>query len=171
MWIENRNFSLANEDPEKDQRNRETLMILIKKCRELTLHRIERTHVVYEMIGANAESFQHLEALTLEFHLPYLKYLKHMTKLKNVKILRLNQAFYDSGMNVPTSQMSDAIIGLIQGLGGRLREFSFQPLSQINSVYIMAACHEQLRDLVFLDITVSDEPVQLGQMLEILQHM
>jgi hypothetical protein len=35
----------------------------------------------------------------------------------------------------------------------------------------MAACHEQLKDLVFLDITVSDEPVQLGQMLEILQHM
>jgi hypothetical protein len=75
VWIGNRNFSLANEDPDKDQKNRETLMILIKKCRELTLHRIERTHVVYEMIGANAESFQHLEALTLEFHLPYLKYL------------------------------------------------------------------------------------------------
>jgi len=127
--------------------------------------------VVYEMIGANAESFQHLESLTLEFHLPYLKYLKHMTKLKNVKTLRLNQAFYDTGMNVPTSQMADAIIGLIKGLGGRLREFSFQPLSNVNSVYLMAACHEQLQDLVILDITVSDEPVQLGQMLEILQHM
>jgi hypothetical protein len=91
-----------------------------------------------------------------------------MTKLKNVKTLRLNQAFYDTGMNVVTSQMADAIIGLIKGLGGRLREFSFQPLSQINSVYLMAACHEQLQDLVILDITVSDDPVQLGQMLEIL---
>ena len=100
-------------------------MILIKKCRELTLHKIERTYVVYEMIGVNAESFHHLESLTLEIHLPYLKYLSHMTKLKNVKILRLNQAFYDSGMNIPTSEMSDAIIGLIKGLGGRLREFSF----------------------------------------------
>jgi|LauGreDrversion4_2_1035121.scaffolds.fasta_scaffold612436_1 hypothetical protein len=83
-------FTLNNPDPHLADKNKETLMALLKKCKELTLHRIEKTFVVYEFINLYSESFQHIQSLTLEFHLPFLKYLKYMTKLKNVRTLKLN---------------------------------------------------------------------------------
>ena len=57
LWIGNKNFSLDNPDPALNEKNRETLMIMLKKCKHLTLQRIEKTHQIYDFIGHYAESF------------------------------------------------------------------------------------------------------------------
>ena len=88
-----------------------------------------------------------------------------------MKTLCLNQAFYDSGLNTATSELSDAIISLVTGLGGKLKEFSFQPLSIVNISYILVKCFEQLKEVEALDISVPDDPTQIDQTFEILRSI
>jgi hypothetical protein len=66
VWLGNKDFKMENVDPEKTQLNTETLTLLIKKTKSLTLNRINKTHTVLKYICDNAESFQNLTSLTLE---------------------------------------------------------------------------------------------------------
>ena len=74
-------------------------------------------------------------------------------------------------MNDTTSLLTDSIVGLVKGLGGKLKEFCFQPMSPVNVPYILAQCHEELKEVETLDIHVVDDPTQVIQAIDILKAM
>ena len=95
VWLGNKGFQMTSGKADLDVFNSETLTLMLKKTKEVILHRMEKTFPVLQHIGRCSESFQQIESVSLECHSDYLGHIGNITKLRNLKSITFHQAYFD----------------------------------------------------------------------------